>query len=101
MIKHKMYRKKPVTIHALYWDGTDSAEMLQAIEDFLEFKAGNSEFDSMFNIATYSGKLVLELDTLEGVMSASKPCYILRGIKGEYYICEEEIFKESYEEVNN
>ena len=27
--------------------------------------------------------------------------YILRGIKGEYYICEEEIFKESYEEVHD
>jgi hypothetical protein len=35
--------------------------------------------------------------TLEGTMIAKDGCYIVRGIKGEIYPCEETIFEQSYE----
>jgi hypothetical protein len=35
--------------------------------------------------------------TLEGTMRAKDGCYIVRGIKGEIYPCEEAIFEQSYE----
>jgi hypothetical protein len=40
---------------------------------------------------------VLFVRTLEGTMKAKDGCYIVRGIKGEIYPCEELIFEQSYE----
>lgn len=35
--------------------------------------------------------------TLEGNMKAKDGCYIVRGIKGELYPCDEQVFESSYE----
>lgn len=39
------------------------------------------------------------INTLEGEMKASKGDYIIRGVKGEYYPCKPDVFKEIYEKV--
>ena len=41
----------------------------------------------------------LYINTLEGVMEANKGDYIIQGVKGEYYPCKYDVFKETYEEV--
>jgi hypothetical protein len=41
----------------------------------------------------------LYIQTLEGVMKANKGDYIIQGVKGEYYPCKPDVFKETYEEV--
>lgn len=84
----KTYRKLPVEIEAFYWDGTDSDEMLDAITDFVgKTTMWHLEYSKIY------------IKTLEGLMSSGAPCYIIRGVKGEYYICDPDIFKETYEEV--
>lgn len=84
----KTYRKLPVEIQAFYWDGTDSDEMLDAITDFVG--------ETMWHLD--SSKIYIK--TLEGLMSSGAPCYIIKGVKNEFYICAPDIFEETYEEVN-
>ena len=40
---------------------------------------------------------VLKIQTLEGVMIASLDDWIIKGVKGEFYPCKPDIFKETYE----
>ena len=78
----KQYKKKPVVVSAVKWDGAN----LQEIKAFTEGKA------MMKNIT-------LVIPTLEGAMAADIGSYIIKGAKGEYYPCREDIFKDIYEEV--
>lgn len=96
----KTYRKLPVEIQALYWDGTDSDEMLEVIEGFLDTGTVTDDYAPMFSTQVTGETTVLYLDTLEGTMTTYNPCYIIRGVKGEFYFCEESIFQQTYEEVN-
>lgn len=43
---------------------------------------------------------VIKIKTLEGIMTAQKGDWIIRGIKGEIYPCKDEIFRETYDFVN-
>ena len=78
----KQYKKKPVVVSDVKWDGTN----LQEIKAFTEGRA------MMKNIT-------LVIPTLEGAMAADIGSYIIKGVKGEYYPCREDIFKNIYEAV--
>jgi hypothetical protein len=79
------YRKKPVVIQAVKWTGENNIEVL--------------DFCSSCYI-TSSGKTKdLIISTLEGDMSASVGDYIIKGVKGEFYPCKEDIFDMTYETV--
>ena len=79
------YRKKPVVIDAIQWTGDNHAEIF-------EFTEGKAYLSS-----SHSSTLIVE--TLEGKMVAEKGCYIIRGVNGEYYPCQEDIFNKTYEPV--
>lgn len=77
------WRKKPVVIEAVRWDGDQST------------------FDT---IERWAGKPVNDLDgytllipTLEGEMQASLNDWIIKGVKGEIYPCKPDIFAATYE----
>lgn len=84
MIRPLKYRKKPVVIEAMVFNGT--LDMAQAIAKWM-----GKPFDW---VGTPD---VLEIPTLEGVMTATKGDYIIKGIKGEFYPCKPDIFLSSYE----
>lgn len=77
------FRKKPVIIEAIQWDGTNLVEVKHFMKIANLNKCGES----------------LHIHTLEGTMEASKNDYIIKGIKGEFYPCKPDIFISSYEEV--
>jgi len=79
------YRKKPVVIEAVQWNGNNHRELLQL---GLE---GNSVVDRQGSIS---------IVTLEGVMSATKGDWIIKGVKGEFYPCKPGIFEMTYEKEN-
>ena len=79
---YKKYRKKPVIIEAIQWNG----ENLSEIDEFTESKVKNHES-------------VLIIPTLEGDMYASLSDYIIKGVNGEFYPCKPDIFAKTYEEV--
>lgn len=83
------YRKKPVVIEAIQWDGRNLSE----IEDFVGKRIRTSYYDN--------GEEFLVIQTLEGNMHASCGDYIIKGIKGEFYPCKPDIFEQTYESINN
>lgn len=86
----KSYRKKPVVIEAMQWDGT--------IEKAREIREALGE-TIIFEYETPTQTTFLKIRTLEGDMSATPGDYIVKGIKGECYPCKPDIFEASYEEV--
>jgi len=43
----------------------------------------------------------VDIRTLEGVMRADPGDWIIRGVRGELYVCKPDIFAETYEPVAN
>jgi hypothetical protein len=46
-----------------------------------------------------SAKRWIEIDTLEGVMKAEYGDWIIKGVKGEFYPCKNDIFELTYGKV--
>ena len=81
------FRKKPVVIEAICWDGTNVS--LDAIADLA--------LDGNRRVQLVGDKL--EIPTLEGVMTASLGDWIIKGVSGEIYPCKPDIFEATYEAV--
>lgn len=93
------YRKKPVVIDALQWTGKNHREMF----DFLTENSFDEEHmivnGDHFYIDHINVKGGLVIKTLEGDHVAKIGDYIIRGVKGEYYPCKEDMFHQTYEPV--
>ena len=98
MIKFvKKFRKKPVEIDALQWDGSS----LRPMFDFLD-GAGRSVMATLgtnFEIDHNRVEGGLVIKTLEGEHIANIGDWIIKGVAGEFYPCKPSIFKKTYEEV--
>lgn len=87
------YRKKPVVIDAIRWDGSNVGEVL----DF-GMTGDTPLWGDDFKI---DEKLkCVEILTREGTMRASVGDWIIRGVKGEFYPCKPDIFEQTYEKVD-
>lgn len=85
-MKMKKYKKKPVVIEAIQWNGSNAFEIWNDFEDIpIRLKEEGT----------------LLISTLEGDHIASIGDYIIKGIKGEFYPCKPDIFEETYEEVES
>lgn len=82
------YRKKQIVIEAIQWNGDNLYDICQ---EFPDFKLSY----------TLTNKNDLGIYTLEGIMWAEIGDYIIKGIRGEFYACKPDIFKETYEEVKD
>ena len=80
------YRKKPVIIEAVQFDGTDESV------DWLLPQLISGE------IGRATNKLYIK--TLEGTMTANIGDYIIKGVNGEFYPCKPDIFEATYEKVD-
>ena len=78
----KYYKKKPVVVSAVKWDGSN-------LKEVMDFMNGKGMIKNN----------VLIIPTLEGAMAAEVGSYIIKGVKGEYYPCRGDIFEDTYEEV--
>ncbi|WP_449456129.1 hypothetical protein [Streptococcus suis] len=78
------YRKKPVVVEAVKWNGENHLDITQ-------FTISAIQFDSFGT---------LWINTLEGNMKAEKGDYIIKGVQGEFYPCKPDIFEQTYEEVS-
>lgn len=87
------FRKKPVIIEAIQWDGTESG--IQKIKaKFLALetlaKTGHLKRDEVTS---------WRIGTLEGGHIVTPGDWIIKGIKGEHYPCKPDIFEATYERV--
>ena len=89
----KKYVKKPIPVEALQWTGNNPREIL----DFCKDAAVIREDEMAFRLG--EGQYHLYIKTLEGKMYAKYGDYIIKGVNGEFYPCKCDIFKNTYEEV--
>ena len=95
----KKYRKKPVVIEAIQWDGTNNNEVLDFC-DKAEFQYVIRKPKNIFsNKRERYVMMALFIQTFEGLHEASIGDYIIEGVNGEFYPCKQDIFKKTYEEV--
>lgn len=80
------YRKKPVVIEAMQWNGDNANE----VRDFVKDSLRKLEYGSNY----------IAIETLEGTMMADMGDYIIKGIKGEFYPCKPDIFEATYDLVD-
>lgn len=83
--KSMLYKKKPVVIEAVKWDGDKISEVTdwisKALDEGVIMRFGNE----------------VKIHTLEGVMTASPGDYIIKGVNGEFYPCKPDISDKTYE----
>ena len=89
------YRKRPVEVEAMQWDGT--AESATPILDWLH--SHDARVGYVCKTEPCSGNdgcHSIVIGTLEGDMEASAGDWIIRGIAGEFYPCKSNVFTASY-----
>jgi len=90
------FRKKPVVIEAVQWNGKNFDEVMNFMQDFHGHKVN---YENAEEAAYKSGEL--HIKTLEGIMTASKNDWVIKGVKGEFYPCKPDIFEATYEKVED
>lgn len=83
------FRKKPVEIEAVLWDG--KARTITSLAPF-ENATASPEI-------TADGRLLIA--TLEGQMAAEVGDWVIKGVAGELYPCKSDIFEQTYEAIEN
>lgn len=92
------YRKRPVEIEAIQWNPYAEATV-NAVRDWLE--SHGKSLSHFPNVATIWVNVEggLNIQTLEGVMTAQAGDWVIRGVAGEFYPCKPDIFEATYEPV--
>lgn len=81
----RLFRKKPVVIEAVQWDGHNRAEIVEFVGDAL---------DEAWSVGGYCF-----INTLEGRMNCAVGDWVIKGLRGEFYPCKPDIFEATYEPV--
>lgn len=87
------YRKKPVIIEAVQWNGINLTELKEFVGDSLKYEY----YDAAYKAGVAPPVIDVTIHTLEGDMKAEKGDYIIKGVKGEFYPCKPDIFEQTYE----
>ena len=82
-------RKKPVVIEAVQFVDTEESILKLSELGLDPVRIDYADLDNP----------ILKIETLEGLMIATEVDYIIKGVQGEFYPCKPEIFKETYEKV--
>lgn len=86
------YRKKPVIIEAIQFEG--NSDRIIEIHEFMGGDTIRVNYEDKNNP-------YLKIETLEGIMKASVGDYIIKGVNGEFYPCKPDIFEKTYERVTD
>lgn len=86
------YRKLPVTIEAVQFDGTNHDSIVDWIFSFASVEGASGQEGSDPHLL---------IETLEGTMRANVGDWIIRGVQNEAYPCANAIFLATYEKVDS
>jgi hypothetical protein len=92
MKEFKKFRKLPVVIEAIRWDGANFPEIKNAIPNIIDLGCVATDKDFILSWS-------LSISTLEGNMICALGDWIIKGVKGEFYPCKPDIFEKTYEEM--
>ena len=90
------FRKKPVIVEAIQFDGLNLEEIKSFVGDNLIYDI----IDSAWQVGKGRPHILMKIKTLEGDMNVSEMDYIIKGVNGEFYPCKPDIFAKTYEQVN-
>lgn len=84
------FKKKPVVIDAMKWTGEN-------FEEVKKFAGKNVKLDDgeLIVITLEDGK------KSKAKHAASNGDYVIKGVQGEFYFCKPDIFKDTYERVDD
>jgi hypothetical protein len=99
------FKKKPIVIEAFRWDGLNVEALAKwaARADFEAKRArqvsapAGGEIKLPIDVVTLERGYLVEVRTMEGVMTANVGDWIICGVQGEFYPCKPEIFEKTYE----
>ena len=88
-ILSRTYRMRPVEIEAMRWDGSmeRALEIRHWADGAVEMAFKDDKVTHMF------------VDTFEGTMQARPGGWVIKGIHGDFYPCNPDIFEATYEKV--
>ena len=92
MTKIAKFRKRPVQVEAMRYATPDD------VDPILWWIRGNGG-NAHRNVRRDNRQVVIVIETLEGDMEASPGDWVIRGVKGEFYPCRDDIFRATYEPV--
>lgn len=84
------FRKRPVVIEAMQFNGLDD------YFNILDWMKDSRDTHALANEVRYETPIMI-IHTLEGAMAAKPGDWIIRGVQGEFYPCRGDIFEETYE----
>jgi hypothetical protein len=90
------YRKKPVVIEAWQFSPPQYGPYTD-LPDWISPAWFAEEIERDTYGRERRGSTVIQVPTLEGVMTARVGDWIIRGVKGEVYPCKPDIFEATYE----
>lgn len=88
------YKKKPVIIDAIIWEGNNIHEVKSFAGDYCEIHKNVEQ--NTFEVIL---KTLESNDKLNTRHHASVGDYIIKGVQGEFYACKPDIFLQTYEQV--
>lgn len=86
------FRKKPIVIEAVQFE--NSKKSFDAIWDWM---GGHDGPNSGYSGPDEDHPESFTIDTLEGRMKVAPGDWVIKGVKGEFYPCRDEIFRMTYE----
>lgn len=93
MSKPLQYRNKPVFVEAMRFYGDEL--VMAEVARWCGGRVRSEEKASDHTDVAYW----LDLPTLEGVMTAHRGDYVVKGAQGEFYPCKPGVFEATYERV--
>lgn len=88
----RQYRKKPVVIEAMQFRHKIDEKANKQIDVIRWIRENGGE--------AYGTGYEVNIETLEGTMTAQIDDYIIKGVNGEFYPCKPDIFEATYEAVS-
>jgi len=84
------FRKKSITIEAIQWNGKNEIDIV---------KLANGDAGLEFCDDFMENNPTVQIETLEGTMTANVGDWIIKGIMGEIYPCKNDIFEKTYDNL--
>lgn len=86
----RQFRKLPVVIEAMQFNNGEQNAVAIWCGGLVHV---------MWDVKTKQSVPTVNIETLEGVMTAVPGDYVIKGVQGEFYPCKADIFEATYEEV--
>lgn len=91
-------RKRPVTVEARQFDGTNAADIVA----WIEAEGGKAKVSvRQADESSDDTVTIILIKTLEGTMVAGSGWWVIQGVHGEFYPCQDDVFEHSYDRVES